>query len=97
MKREINTYRLYISQETAHSTKVRDDLHSRQPLFSNFSFPGFCRLRMHNKGGAPVAFVEYQVSTDSARVFRADAVERLEKRLSMRKIKSGPEQNDIRC
>ncbi|XP_022238525.1 protein couch potato-like isoform X2 [Limulus polyphemus] len=28
-------------------------------LFS-FSFPGFCRLRMHNKGGAPVAFVEYQ-------------------------------------
>ncbi|GAB1606268.1 uncharacterized protein LOC106878922 isoform X9 [Argonauta hians] len=27
-------------------------------LFS--SFPGFCRLRMHNKGGSPVAFVEYQ-------------------------------------
>ncbi|XP_067136177.1 protein couch potato-like isoform X2 [Centruroides vittatus] len=27
-------------------------------LFS--SYPGFCRLRMHNKGGAPVAFVEYQ-------------------------------------
>ena len=26
------------------------------------SFPGFCRLRMHNKGGAPVAFVEYTVS-----------------------------------
>ena len=24
-----------------------------------FSFPGYCRLRMHNKGGAPVAFVEY--------------------------------------
>ena len=23
------------------------------------SFPGYCRLRMHNKGGAPVAFVEY--------------------------------------
>lgn len=27
-------------------------------LFS--SFPGFCRLRMHNKGGSPVAFVEFQ-------------------------------------
>lgn len=25
------------------------------------SFPGFCRLRMHNKNGSPVAFVEYQV------------------------------------
>jgi hypothetical protein len=24
------------------------------------AFPGFCRLRMHNKGGSPVAFVEYQ-------------------------------------
>lgn len=24
------------------------------------SFPGFCRLRMHTKGGSPVAFVEYQ-------------------------------------
>ncbi|KAJ8950457.1 hypothetical protein NQ318_010335 [Aromia moschata] len=24
------------------------------------SFPGFCRLRMHNKGGSPVAFMEYQ-------------------------------------
>nr|CAD7255793.1 unnamed protein product [Timema shepardi] len=23
-------------------------------------FPGFCRLRMHTKGGSPVAFVEYQ-------------------------------------
>ncbi|XP_076438970.1 uncharacterized protein LOC143277898 [Babylonia areolata] len=27
-------------------------------LFS--SFHGFCRLRMHNKGGSPVAFVEFQ-------------------------------------
>lgn len=26
-------------------------------LFS--SFPGYCRLRMHNKGGAPLAFVEF--------------------------------------
>ncbi len=25
------------------------------------SFPGFCRLRIYNKNGAPVAFVEYQV------------------------------------
>lgn len=24
-----------------------------------FSFPGYCRLRMHNKGGAPLAFVEF--------------------------------------
>lgn len=24
------------------------------------SFPGFSRLRMHSKGGSPVAFVEYQ-------------------------------------
>lgn len=23
------------------------------------SFPGFCRLRLHNKNGSPVAFVEY--------------------------------------
>lgn len=28
-------------------------------LFS--SFPGFCRLKMHSRGGAPVAFVEYTV------------------------------------
>lgn len=27
--------------------------------FSIDSFPGYCRLRMHNKGGAPVAFVEF--------------------------------------
>ncbi|XP_064471487.1 protein couch potato-like isoform X2 [Ornithodoros turicata] len=34
---------------------------SEQELKELFgSFPGFCRLRMHNKGGAPVAFVEYQ-------------------------------------
>ncbi|VDO99900.1 unnamed protein product [Soboliphyme baturini] len=26
------------------------------------SFPGFCRLRMHNKNGSPVAFIEYFVS-----------------------------------
>ncbi|CAG2168883.1 unnamed protein product, partial [Oppiella nova] len=33
---------------------------SEQELKELFgSFPGFCRLRMHNKGGAPVAFVEY--------------------------------------
>lgn len=30
-------------------------------LFFCFSFAGFSRLRMHNKGGSPVAFVEYQV------------------------------------
>lgn len=24
------------------------------------SFSGFCRLRMHTKGGSPVAFVEFQ-------------------------------------
>lgn len=29
-------------------------------LFS--SFPGFCRLKMHSRGGAPVAFIEYTVS-----------------------------------
>jgi hypothetical protein len=35
---------------------------SEQELREIFgSFPGFCRLRMHNKGGSPVAFVEYQV------------------------------------
>lgn len=35
---------------------------SEQELKDIFgSFPGFTRLRMHNKGGAPVAFVEYQV------------------------------------
>ena len=28
-----------------------------------FSFPGFSRLRMHNKEGLPVAFVEFQVSS----------------------------------
>lgn len=34
---------------------------SEQELKDLFaSFPGFCRLRMHNKGGSPVAFVEYQ-------------------------------------
>jgi RNA recognition motif-containing protein len=34
---------------------------SEQELKDIFgSFPGFTRLRMHNKGGAPVAFVEYQ-------------------------------------
>jgi len=33
---------------------------SEQELKDLFgSFPGFCRLRMHNKGGTPVAFVEY--------------------------------------
>lgn len=25
------------------------------------TFPGFCRMRMHNKNGSPVAFIEYQV------------------------------------
>lgn len=29
---------------------------------SDSSFQGFSRLRMHNKGGSPVAFVEFQVS-----------------------------------
>ncbi|XP_076333165.1 protein couch potato-like isoform X2 [Tachypleus tridentatus] len=34
---------------------------SEQELKDLFGcFPGFCRLRMHNKGGTPVAFVEYQ-------------------------------------
>ncbi|RWS08853.1 protein couch potato-like protein, partial [Dinothrombium tinctorium] len=33
---------------------------SEQELKDLFgSFPGFCRLRIHNKGGTPVAFVEY--------------------------------------
>ncbi|CAH1788754.1 unnamed protein product [Owenia fusiformis] len=34
---------------------------SEQELKDIFSsFPGFSRLKMHNKGGSPVAFVEYQ-------------------------------------
>ncbi|KAM0724775.1 Cell wall integrity protein scw1 [Formica fusca] len=32
--------------------------HELKDIFS--SFPGFSRLRMHTKGGSPVAFVEYQ-------------------------------------
>lgn len=28
-------------------------------LLSLHSFPGYARLRMHNKGGSPVAFVEF--------------------------------------
>ncbi|XP_067012312.2 uncharacterized protein cpo [Anabrus simplex] len=32
--------------------------HELKEIFS--SFPGFCRLRMHAKGGSPVAFIEYQ-------------------------------------
>lgn len=36
---------------------------SEQELKDVFgTFAGFSRLRMHNKGGSPVAFVEYQVS-----------------------------------
>ncbi|XP_063216219.1 U1 small nuclear ribonucleoprotein A-like isoform X2 [Bacillus rossius redtenbacheri] len=31
--------------------------HELKEVFS--SFPGFCRLRMHGKGGSPVAFIEY--------------------------------------
>lgn len=33
--------------------------HELKEVFA--SFPGFCRLRMHNKNGSPVAFVEYSV------------------------------------
>lgn len=66
--------------------KSRKALHSPRSLFSNFSFPGFCRLRMHNKGGAPVAFVEYQVSTDSVPVLRAGAVGRFEKKAVRNKL-----------
>lgn len=35
------------------------------------SFPGFCRLRMHSKGGSPVAFVEYQDVRYAAHVMAA--------------------------
>ncbi|XP_031333667.1 protein couch potato [Photinus pyralis] len=35
------------------------------------SFPGFCRLRMHSKGGSPVAFVEYQDVRYAAQVMAA--------------------------
>ena len=28
------------------------------------SFPGFCRLRLHNKNGSPVGFVEFQVCSN---------------------------------
>jgi len=36
---------------------------SEQELKDLFgSFPGFCRLRIHNKGGTPVSFVEYSVN-----------------------------------
>lgn len=35
------------------------------------SFPGFCRLRMHNKGGSPVAFMEYQDVRFAAQVMAA--------------------------
>ncbi len=38
--------------------------HTNHDCFFVFSsFPGFSRLRMHNKGGSPVAFVEYQVKS----------------------------------
>lgn len=30
------------------------------------SLPGFCRLRLHSKGGSPVAFAEYQDLTCAA-------------------------------
>ncbi|KAL1122915.1 hypothetical protein AAG570_003240 [Ranatra chinensis] len=32
--------------------------HELKEIFS--SLPGFCRLRLHSKGGSPVAFVEFQ-------------------------------------
>lgn len=35
------------------------------------SFPGFCRLRMHSKGGSPVAFMEYQDVRFAAQVMQA--------------------------
>lgn len=35
------------------------------------SFPGFCRLRMHSKGGSPVTFVEYQDVRYAAQVMAA--------------------------
>ncbi|XP_013420785.1 uncharacterized protein LOC106181061 isoform X2 [Lingula anatina] len=38
-------------------------------LFQNFH--GYCRLRMHNKGGSPVAFVEYQDIATATRAMAA--------------------------
>jgi hypothetical protein len=35
------------------------------------SFPGFCRLRMHNKSGSAVAFVEYQDVRQAAQAMAA--------------------------
>lgn len=36
---------------------------NEQELKDLFSvFPGFCRLKMYNRGGSPVAFAEYSVS-----------------------------------
>lgn len=40
-------------------------------VFLLHSFPGFCRLRMHNKGGSPVAFIEYQEVRCAAQVMSA--------------------------
>ncbi|XP_018574371.1 U1 small nuclear ribonucleoprotein A [Anoplophora glabripennis] len=43
--------------------------HELKEIFA--SFPGFCRLRMHNKGGSPVAFMEYQDVRYAAQVMGA--------------------------
>ncbi|CAG9863874.1 unnamed protein product [Phyllotreta striolata] len=43
--------------------------HELKEIFA--SFPGFCRLRMHTKGGSPVAFVEYQDVRCAAHVMAA--------------------------
>ncbi|XP_008200639.1 protein couch potato isoform X5 [Tribolium castaneum] len=43
--------------------------HELKEIFA--SFPGFCRLRMHNKGGSPVAFMEYQDVRCAAQVMAA--------------------------
>uniref|UniRef100_A0A6P7GSW7 RNA-binding protein with multiple splicing 2-like n=1 Tax=Diabrotica virgifera virgifera TaxID=50390 RepID=A0A6P7GSW7_DIAVI len=43
--------------------------HELKEIFA--SFPGFCRLRMHTKGGSPVAFMEYQDVRCAAHVMAA--------------------------
>jgi hypothetical protein len=50
-------YPLTHSPSTFNLTKYECGIYLYSFCFP--SFPGYCRLRMHNKGGAPVAFVEY--------------------------------------
>ena len=65
-----SNYNFFVGRNMLDANCTLFILHQTLTSSYFYSFQGFSRLRMYNKGGSPVAFVEYQVIISETKMSR---------------------------